>query len=182
MDLGRVLQAGCGAPHVADSFSNLPVSSKWPSAAFAGSGCGHRRGTPVGSAQIPERLDLALGGCADSKGIRRVSLFGDHSVPEFSRLDAGAGGCRMVGSRPFVKGCSRRRHAIMRRMLAIITGASSGLGATFARKLAARGYDLLLIARREDRLQSIAYEIREQYHVHAEILAADLTNAAALSI
>lgn len=69
----------------------------------------------------------------------------------------------------------------MRRMLAIITGASSGLGATFARKLAARGYDLLLIARREDRLQSIAYEIREQYHVRADILAADLTDAAALA-
>jgi len=69
-----------------------------------------------------------------------------------------------------------------KRRLAVITGASSGLGAAFARKLAARGYDLLLIARREDRLQSIAREISEQYHVHAEILAADLTNAAALSI
>src|SRR6185295_7225345 len=63
--------------------------------------------------------------------------------------------------------------------LAVITGASSGLGASFARKLAARGYDLLLIARREDRLQSIAYEISQQYHVRAEVLAADLTDDAA---
>jgi short-subunit dehydrogenase len=69
----------------------------------------------------------------------------------------------------------------MKGMLAVITGASSGLGAAFARKLAARGYNLLLIARREARLQSIAREISEQYHVHAEILAADLTNAAALA-
>jgi uncharacterized protein len=66
-------------------------------------------------------------------------------------------------------------------MLAVITGASSGLGATFARKLAVRGYDLLLIARREDRLKSIAYEISQQYHVRAEVLAADLTDDAALA-
>jgi len=61
-------------------------------------------------------------------------------------------------------------------MLAVITGASSGLGVAFARKLAARGYDLLLIARREDRLRSVAREIADQYHVHAEILVADLTD------
>lgn len=66
-------------------------------------------------------------------------------------------------------------------MLAVVTGASSGLGAVFARKLAARGYDLLLIARREDRLQSLAREIGEQYHVRAEILAADLTDDAGLA-
>jgi len=67
-------------------------------------------------------------------------------------------------------------------MLAVITGASSGLGVAFARKLAARGYDLLLIARREDRLRSIAREIGEQYHVRAEILEADLTDDAALTM
>ena len=66
-------------------------------------------------------------------------------------------------------------------MLAIITGASSGLGVVFARKLAARGYDLLLIARREDRLQSIAHEIGEHHHVQTEILVADLTDDAGLA-
>src|SRR5580692_9944043 len=60
-------------------------------------------------------------------------------------------------------------------VLAVITGASSGIGAAFARKLAARGYNLLLIARREDRLRSIADEIRSLHHVEAEPLAADLT-------
>jgi short-subunit dehydrogenase len=69
----------------------------------------------------------------------------------------------------------------MKGMLAVITGASSGLGVVFARKLAARGFDLLLIARREERLKSIAREIGEQYHVRAEILAADLTNDEALA-
>jgi short-subunit dehydrogenase len=67
-------------------------------------------------------------------------------------------------------------------MLAVITGASSGLGAAFARKLAARGYDLLLVARREARLQAIARELGEQYRVQAEILVADLTDDAALAV
>lgn len=61
------------------------------------------------------------------------------------------------------------------RMVAAITGASSGIGAMFARKLAARGYDLLLIARRDDRLRSLALELSESYHVNAEPMAADLT-------
>ena len=60
------------------------------------------------------------------------------------------------------------------RKLAVITGASSGIGATFARKLAARGYDLLLVARREDRLKSMASELSDTYHVTADVLAADL--------
>lgn len=60
-------------------------------------------------------------------------------------------------------------------MLAAITGASSGIGAMFARKLAARGYDLLLIARREDRLVSIGADIRDLYRVNVATLAADLT-------
>jgi len=60
------------------------------------------------------------------------------------------------------------------RKLAVITGASSGIGAMFARKLAARGYDLLLVARREDRLRSVAVELSETYHVSADVIAADL--------
>src|SRR5580658_5980694 len=60
------------------------------------------------------------------------------------------------------------------RPLAVITGASSGIGAMFARKLAARGYDLLLIARREDRLRSLASEFAETYHIAAEVQRADL--------
>jgi len=49
--------------------------------------------------------------------------------------------------------------------LAVITGASAGIGTVFARKLAARGYDLLLIARREDRLRSLTEELGGEYLV-----------------
>jgi len=63
-------------------------------------------------------------------------------------------------------------------MLAVITGASSGLGAEFARKLAARKYNLLLVARREDRLRSLAQDLLDLYHVNVDVLAADLTSGA----
>jgi short-subunit dehydrogenase len=63
---------------------------------------------------------------------------------------------------------------IRRHGLAAVTGASSGIGETFARALAARGSDLLLIARRKDRLDSLARELAEQHGVEAEAIEADL--------
>jgi short-subunit dehydrogenase len=54
--------------------------------------------------------------------------------------------------------------------IAAITGASAGLGTVYARKLATRGYDLLLIARRRDRLESLA----KQVGVATEVMVADL--------
>jgi short-subunit dehydrogenase len=59
---------------------------------------------------------------------------------------------------------------------ALITGASSGIGATFARQLAVKGYSLILIARRQDRLASIADELQQTHSVSVETLVADLSN------
>jgi short-subunit dehydrogenase len=66
------------------------------------------------------------------------------------------------------------------RPVALITGASAGLGAVFARKLAARGYDLILTARRKERLEKLGAEISAVSGVSCEALAADLGDPAQL--
>lgn len=67
------------------------------------------------------------------------------------------------------------------RKIAVVTGASSGIGAIYADRLARRGYDLLLVARRGERLQTLAARLEQAYSIKAETLVADLEQDAGLT-
>jgi uncharacterized protein len=64
---------------------------------------------------------------------------------------------------------------------AVVTGASSGLGEEFARALAARGHDLILAARRRDRLDALREELVARHGVAVEVVACDLATDAGLA-
>lgn len=67
----------------------------------------------------------------------------------------------------------------MDRRLCLITGASAGIGAEFARQYAALGWDVALTARRADRLEALAEEVQEKHGVTAIVIAADLATPTA---
>jgi short-subunit dehydrogenase len=64
---------------------------------------------------------------------------------------------------------------------AIVTGASAGIGTVFARRLAERGSDLVLVARRQERIEELAEELGAAHGVRAEPLVADLCDAAGVA-
>ena len=63
----------------------------------------------------------------------------------------------------------------MTRRLALVTGASAGIGAALARLYASHGYDVALTARRADRLEALAEDISLRYGVETLTIAADLS-------
>ncbi|MCU0070220.1 SDR family oxidoreductase [Pseudomonas koreensis] len=64
---------------------------------------------------------------------------------------------------------------------ALITGASSGIGAVYAERLARRGHDLILVARNRDRLNALAKRLSDETGRNIEVLAADLSDRADLA-
>ena len=57
---------------------------------------------------------------------------------------------------------------------ALVTGASTGIGAVYAREFAARGANLILVARSEDKMQALAAQLRKEYGGQVDVLTVDL--------
>jgi len=75
-----------------------------------------------------------------------------------------------------------KRDKSEKRALAVVTGASSGIGLEYAERLAVMGHDLIVVARRRSRLDSLASQLRGDCGVEVEVVAADLTRAAELRV
>lgn len=64
----------------------------------------------------------------------------------------------------------------MTNKIAVITGATSGIGAEFAKRFASQNYDLIITGRREAKIKALAEELKKQYKINVEVIIAELAN------
>lgn len=98
-------------------------------------------------------------------------------VPSWLGLLVGLVGGLWIGARELRRRRARQRSPLIRtgeRLTALITGASSGIGQAYATALADMGYDVILVARRKERLVKLASQLMEAHGVNAQVLVADL--------
>ncbi len=104
-----------------------------------------------------------------------------HKLPDRSRMDQSppldSAGLRQPVSVNLSESSPGGREIIMSAPFALITGASSGIGLSFAKELASRGHNLVLVARRLDRLESLAREIHREYGVQCRVETVDLSRS-----
>src|SRR5689334_16628589 len=74
-----------------------------------------------------------------------------------------------------------RSHPMSSKPAVLITGASTGIGATYADRFAKRGHDLVLVARDAAKLKEVADRLAQETGVKVDVLKADLTDAADLA-
>lgn len=80
-----------------------------------------------------------------------------------------------------IKAVHFRKHPMTHAPTVLITGASTGIGATYAERLAQRGHDLVLVARDQARMDTLAARLRGEQGVAVDVLRADLTDRADLA-
>src|SRR4051794_34019669 len=107
--------------------------------------------------------------CSANSCIRRRSSSGSPNRPNGSSED-------MEPSLRSTLRCAMALPEPSETTTAVVTGASSGIGTEIARELARRALNLTLVARREDRLKSLAEELGREHGVRADIVAADVAS------